>query len=318
MIKLARGPEFDRIRAIARQVGSDAALGDDCAILPAGEGRLALSTDVSVAGVHFLPGWLSWEEVGWKSSAAALADLAAMAARPLAVVAAVTIPPSLGDGPTAAIMKGVDAAARAAGCAVVGGDLSRGSELSIAVTVLGRVTEPVGRDGARPGDRLWVTGALGGAATAVAAWRAGEVPDPSARAAFAAPVPRIQAGEWLGNQGARAMLDLSDGLGADAAQLAAASGVQCTLEIERVPVHPGVLSRAVRLGLEPVVVAAQGGEDYELLVALGPDFGDEQARAFEQSCSLALTRVGTVRRGRGVVSRLRGERIVVPVFDHFA
>lgn len=316
---LGPGREFDRVRRIAATLGGRApGLGDDCALLPPGDGPLAASTDVSVEGVHFRLDWISLEEAGWRATAAALSDLAAVGAEASAVLVALTVPSDAGDDDVVAVMAGAGAAAADAGALVAGGDLSRGPGWSIAVTALGWAAEPIGRDGARPGDGLWVTGTLGAARAALEAWRRGAAPEDGARRAFARPVPRLCAGRWLARHGARAMIDLSDGLGADAGHLAAASGAAAWLELERVPVAPAVAGEASWLDTPAERFAAEGGEDYELLVALPAGFSDQDVRALESVCGLPLTRVGEMRDGGGVHARLGGRPVTLAGFDHFA
>jgi thiamine-monophosphate kinase len=317
-LALGPGAEFDRIRGIARALGGRArGLGDDCALLPDGSGVLALSTDVSVEGVHFRLDWIELAEIGWRAAAAGLSDLAAEGAQPLGVLSAITVPAGATEEDLVEVAGGIGAATAAVSSAVLGGDLSRGPVWSVTVTVIGRAERPVTRAGARPGDGVWVTGALGAARAAVESWRRGEVPPDDARRAFARPQPRISAGRWLAAHGARAMLDLSDGLAADAAHLAAASDVRLHLTLETVPVAPAAIAEARRLGLPVQQFAAQGGEDFELLVALPPEFGEAGVREFEAACGLALTRVGTVERGSGVRAELLGRRLELQGYDHF-
>lgn len=192
---LAGGPEFDRIRAIIEALGPRAiALGGDVALVPVGGELLALSTDVSVEGVHFRRDWLSLEEIGWRSAASALSDLAAAAADCVGLLVAFTANAREPEETFAAVMRGVDAAVASVGGLVLGGDLSRGDAMSLAVTVVGCSAPGISRRGARAGDRIWVTGDLGGARAALAAWNAGRVPDPAARERFARPVPQLSAG----------------------------------------------------------------------------------------------------------------------------
>src|SRR5439155_19502302 len=120
------------------------------------------------------------------------------------------------------LMSGVGAAARSVGAHVLGGDLARSSRYLVDVCVLGLTARPVRRSGARPGDSLWVTGRLGGAGLALRALRAGRSLVPALRSRFARPTPRIAAGRWLARHGARAMIDISDGLAGDAGHLPAA------------------------------------------------------------------------------------------------
>ena len=310
-IPLGAGPEFDRIRAIAGRLGSRAGvLGEDCALIEMGETYLALSTDLSVEGVHFRREWLSLEEIGWRATAAALSDLAAAGAAAVGVLAALTVPAAEPPATFAALMDGAGSAVSSVGGVVLGGDLSRGPLLSLTMTVVGRTVTPAHRKGARPGDGLWVTGALGGARAALLAWENGRQPAEAARVRFAHPEPRLEQGAWLVAQGARAMLDLSDGLAADARHLAAASGVSVRIDLELVPADPSVLAEARQSGENPGAFAARGGEDYELLVAMPP--------GFTGAAPFPLTRIGQVEAGSGARFLLQGAELPLGGYDHFA
>jgi thiamine-monophosphate kinase len=316
--RLGPGREFDRVRRIAAALGARAAgLGDDCAVLPSSDRALVVSTDVSVEAVHFRRDWLTLEEIGWRATAAALSDLAAEGAEPAGVLVALTVPAAAGDDDVAAVMTGAGGAAGAVGAAVVGGDLSAGPAWSVAVTVLGWAARPVTRSGARPGDGVWVTGMLGGPRAALEAWRRNEPPDPLARAAFAHPAPRIAAGRWLADHGARAMIDISDGLGADATHLAAGSDVAIRLDLEQVPVAMAAVPEARRLGVSPEQFAAESGEEYELLVALPDSFDADLVQDLHQAAGVMLTRVGTVTSGAGVSARLGSADVTLAGYDHF-
>lgn len=298
-LALGAGAEFDRIRKIIRQLGSQGgALGDDCGLISLGDGALALSTDVSVEGVHFRLDWIGFSDVGWRSTAAALSDLAAEGAQPLGVLSAITQPAGAPESALLEVMSGVGTAAEFVGAPVLGGDLSGGPGWSLAITVIGRTGRAVTRGGAEPGDGLWVTGALGGSRAALEAWRRGEKPEATARRRYAHPEPRILAGRWLAGHGAHAMIDLSDGLGGDARHLAAASSVGLDVTLSSVPVAAEVSAEAGRLGLSPQQFAAEGGEDFELLVALPHGF--DAAPEFKRECGIPLTRIGSVREGSDV------------------
>lgn len=308
---LGPGAEFDRIRHALARLGPNArGAGDDCAFVEVGAERLALSCDLTMEGTHFKAGWLAPEELGWRATAAALSDLAAVAAEPLGVLASVAIPAEWPEEHFADLMKGVGEAARSVGAVVWGGDLVRADRVAVDVMVAGRLSgEPVRRAGAQAGDELWVTGALGGPFHAVAAWNAGTEPEETARARFTHPVPRVREALWLKQRGARAMIDLSDGLLADAGHLAAASGVGVTLDPERVPMHPAV-------GV--VEEALVSGEEYELLLALAPGTGEPLVQAFRAMFDVPLTRVGVVEQGAGVQLRRRSGPVTLPAtFAHF-
>ena len=306
-LPLGPGPEFDRIRAIAGALGGTASgLGDDCALIPLESGFLALSVDTSVEGIHFRRDWLSLEEIGWRATAAALSDLAAEGAEANGVAVALTVPSVASEGDVTSVMRGAGAAARAVGAVIQGGDLTAGPAWSISVTVWGKVARPITRGGARPADGLWVTGALGGARLALSTWLDGGLPEGTARASFAHPEPRITAGRWLAAHGATAMIDLSDGLASDARHLAAASGIAVDLSLDALPLAPGVTDPAF---------AAEGGEDYELLVTLPGDFN--RADAFHRATTLPLTRIGAVREGSGVAFTRKGANLSLTGFQHF-
>jgi thiamine-monophosphate kinase len=314
--RLGPGAEFDRIRAIAEVLGKHAEeLGHDCGFVRIGDEYLALSTDVSVEQVHFRFEWIEPREVGWRAAAAALSDLAAVAAEPLGLLAAVTLPVTAPDAVLLELMAGIGAAADYAAAPVLGGDLSRGSGWSVAVTVLGRTSRPITRAGAEPGDRLWVTGTLGGARSALEAWRRGEQPPAESRRRFAHPEPRLEAARWLARAGAHAMIDLSDGIAGDAGHLAAASQVRVEIELARLPLSSPVAAEAARAGQHPGEFAAEGGEDYELLAAMPPEF--DGASGLERECGVALTRIGSVHQGAGAGFVRNGEPIALRGFNHF-
>ena len=316
ILALGSGPEFDRIRKVIQALGPQApGLGDDCGLIPTGDGDLALSTDVSVEGAHFRLDWISFADVGWRATAAALSDLAAEGADPLGVLCAVTMPQQGTESQLVEVMSGASAAAASVGAPVLGGDLSSGPVWSLAVSVIGRASPPVTRAGARPGDRLWITGTLGGSRAALESFRRGAEPGPGARRRFARPEPRIAAGRWLARNGAHALIDLSDGLAGDAEHVAAASNVALDIDLSALPLGEEVGAAAARLGVPPARFAAEGGEDFELLAAMAPDF--DAAAEFAHDCGIPLTAVGIVRPGSGVRFEENGRAITLRGFSHF-
>src|SRR4051812_47738854 len=305
-IDLGPGKEFDLVRTLLAEWGQSAQqIGDDAAVIevPAGE-KVVVTTDTSVEGVHFRRDWLNYFEVGYRATAAALSDLAAMAARPLGIVIALTLPEA--DRHEArALAIGIREGASAVLCPIVGGDLSSGKSLSLTITALGAVTNPLSRAGAEVGQRVYVTGRLGGPAAAVRAWRSGHEPTPANRARFANPVPRIEAAMGLARRGASSAIDISDGLVADVAHVAAASKVRIEIDLARLPLMDGVAP----------IEAANSGEEYEIVVT-APAIDVEE---FFAEFGLPLTEIGRVVAGpAGVQLRDDGKDVSAPPgYDHF-
>lgn len=302
---LAAGVEFDLIRVFVDAAGASASLrvppGDDAAALevPAGE-SLVLTVDAAVEGVHFRREWLSWESVGYRAAAAALSDVAAMAARPLGVLVSLLLPPELERDVVVSLGRGLGECLRAHETPLLGGNVSRSpGPVALDVTAAGSTSRPVPRSGARPGDELWVTGSLGGAACAL--WHLSRYlePAPACRRRFERPSPRLREAAWLAERAeVHACIDLSDGLGGDARHLAAASGVRLEVEVEALPLAEALRGYADRK--TALRLALSGGEDYELLLAAAPGSVGAVCRRFEEELGTSLTRVGGVHEGSGV------------------
>ena len=305
-IPLGDGAEFDAIRAMIAQWGDLArGIGDDAAMLDVPRGELLVaSTDASVENVHFRSAWMSAAEIGARAATAALSDLAAMAAAPLGLLLALGVPDEWREQITE-LARGVGDAARRAGCPIVGGNVSRARELSLTITVLGSTATPLRRSGAQAGDALFVTGRLGGPRAALEALLAGRVPTREQLDRFVSPVARLDEARWLADHGARAAIDVSDGLLADATHVARASGVTLSIDLAKVPCVEGV----------PPETAAGSGEEYELLVALR---GDPLAlsRQFTERFGLPLTVIGAVERAGDEPVIARGARGDVRGHDH--
>jgi thiamine-monophosphate kinase len=280
--------ELDLIRSFQRILGErggrvELGSGDDAAIVRS-EGRAIVSVDAVVEGVHFDLATHSYADVGHKALATALSDLAAMG---VAAGEAYVVLGAPGDDGLEALVEAMEALARRAGVAIVGGDVTRAPVLFVSVTVIGWAADGdpvIRRDGARPGDRVGVSGALGGAA---------DLTSERARR----PEPRLELGRALAQAGASAMIDVSDGVATDARHLAERSGVRIEIALERLPLAPGV---------DDPVVAATAGEDYELLftapAGLEPP-GD-------------VTWIGEVSEGSGLVLTHGGEPVELAGYEH--
>lgn len=298
---LGAGGEFDAIRRMLERWGPRARrIGDDAAVITTlGDRAFVVSTDTSVENVHFRREWLTPEEIGYRAATAALSDLAAMGAKPLGLLAAISLPMEWRSS-LDAIGDGIGDAAAFAEAPIIGGDMSSASELSITTTVLGTARDVLFRTASRPGDRVYVTGALGGSLAALRALQAGREPDPAHRARFAHPIPRILESIWLSEHGATAAVDISDGLAADLGHLAAASRVRITIDLDKVPRVEGV---------SPADAAASG-EEYELVVTSPFDIDQD---AFRDAFGLDLTAIGVVEPGApGVRFKLDGEHVEAP------
>jgi thiamine-monophosphate kinase len=276
--------------------------GDDAAVtIP--DGATVTSVDALVDGVHFRRETWPVRSIGWKALAAALSDLAAMGAEPGEAYVQLVLPADLPDADSLELGAGLAAAAREYGIVVLGGDVSRGAVLTLAVTAVGHAgaaEELVTRGGAVAGDVIALTGELGGAAAGLILL---DRPELSAAVSEAVaerlrrrqlePTPRLAAGRALASAGARAMIDLSDGLGADAGHIAAASGACLAVDLEQVPVQDGVVQVAQAAGADALDLATAAGEDYELLCAL-PAARVEKATGAVAATGTTLTVVGEV------------------------
>ncbi len=314
--------EFARIARIRRLLATPLAdaspievgIGDDCAVLAATATKTVWTIDSAVEGVHFRRDCMSLDAIGFRAFMAAASDLAAMGGRATAALSALTLPPNLGDDELDRLVAGLARAASECACPVVGGNLTRGSELSLTTTLLGAPhARPILRSGARSGDDLYVSGPLGGAALGLRALVAGRADGFAAPyvSAFLAPRARLDIAAAL-SRVATAALDLSDGLSQDAAHLCRASGVDAHIELDRIPRLEGFAEVCRTLSYDVVAALTAGGDDYELLFTAAPGH-DIDAWA---------TRIGRIVPGLGHVHIVDATGAPVALrtagFDHFA
>jgi thiamine-monophosphate kinase len=246
--------------------------GDDAAVVAAPDGRVVASTDVLVEGHHFRRDWSEAIDIGHRAAAANLADIAAMGARPTALLVALCTPPDLEVRWAEELADGLAAEAAIAGAAVVGGDISASPTLTIAVTALGDLhgAEPVRRSGARPGDVVAVAGRLGFAAAGFTVLSRGFRSPRRLVEAYRRPVVPYAAGPAAIRMGATAMLDVSDGLLADLGHIADASGVAIDLMRDAFEVPPPLPDVSAALGVDPYAWILGGGDDHALVATFPP------------------------------------------------
>ena len=331
-----RFTEDELVSAVRRVLGGEApgvvlGVGDDAALVEA-DGRLGiLTTDMLLEGVHFDRSTISARDLGAKAVTVNVSDVAAMGGSPRYALVAVAVPAEVGLAWVIELYGGIRDAGAEYAVSVVGGDTNRSDRVVVSVMVTGEVPRgrAVTRAGARPGDRVAVTGALGASAGGLRVARAA-AGDPSilsagwARdllSAHVRPVARVGEGQTLAQAGATAMIDLSDGLSTDLGRVCAASGVRAIVRLDAVPVAPGLDDLRSALGPDPLDLAVHGGEDYELLATLPPGAVDAVADLLSTRFGTALTVGGEVGVGAGVVAIDPGgaERPLEPKgWDHFA
>jgi thiamine-monophosphate kinase len=296
---------ISQLEALFRQASAQVELGigDDAAVLKSA-GRWVWTVDAAVEHVHFERAWLSLADLGFRSFQAAASDVSAMGGAPFAALSSVIFPSHFAAAELNQLARGQRAAARALGCAIVGGNLARGAELSITTTVVGSVPRrPLLRSGARVGDELWLSGDVGWAAAGLRLLQAGTRRGTSTAArralsAFRRPQARLAAGLELA-RGAHAAIDISDGLAGDARHLAQASGVELLIDVAALlaTLSPALHSLAARLGVSALELALYGGEDYAILAA-----GPKRARPTSARV------IGSVGKGQGVWLLHGGQR----------
>ena len=264
-------------------------IGDDAAWLSP---DLVVSVDAQVEGIHFLPRFAAYDVLAERAAVAALSDLAAMGARPLAMLSSLILPRTFDDASLDLIHEGFARAADLYGAPMVGGNLAAGTELSFSTTVLGRASAPLRRSGARVGDGIFVTGHVGARALGLRALLANHDDETLAPFvdAWLRPIPRIAEGLALLGV-ASACVDVSDGLLADLGHVLEASGVGAEIELATLPFAPDFERACAALGVDPLDPALDGGEAYELVFTAST------------APPIAAARIGTIREGTELVLR---------------
>ena len=268
-------------------------IGDDCAVLPLGGEALVFTSDLLTEGVHFLRHATSARELGGKSLAVNLSDVAAMGARPVATLLSIALPPDAAGAWAEEFMEGYRELSARFGTPLVGGDTTRSeSGVTINVTAIGRspLTHLKRRRDARPGDALFVAGELGASGAGLRDLLAGH-PDPPPARIHRNPQPQVDEGIWLGGRPeVHAMMDLSDGLASDLRHILDESDCGAEVELERIPVAAGSDLRT----------AACGGEDYKLLFTAAPAAARRLEEEFLARFGTPLHRIGRITERAGL------------------
>jgi thiamine-monophosphate kinase len=309
--------EFEVIRRISDKLPQAppevvVPMGDDCAVLRLGGREWVAASDMLFSGHHF-KGWATPEDVGYKAVAVNVSDVAAMGGLPRFVLAS-------GGAESAEnalrCFGGILEACEWFGVYPLGGDTTRADALAVDVAILGELAAPpVLRSGASPGDSLALTGELGASAAGLLALEGGvSAPERLVRRHLR-PEPRVEAGLFAARLGVGAMIDLSDGLASDVRHVCERSGVGCRVDLDLLPIADDTRRFVESLGHDPEMLAATGGEDYELLIcAPEPVLG-----ALARSVEVPITRIGEVTEGAEVVFRRGGEPFEdLSGWDHFS
>ena len=319
--KTGNASEFARIAWLTQLFGKQRmpssiklGIGDDAAVIRSGRKHWVWTVDACVEGVHFRHDWLSPHDLGWRSFHAAVSDLAAMGAQPVAALSSVALPKHSGLAMFRSIARGQAAAARSLSCPIIGGNLTSASECSVHTTVLGITNRPLKRSGARAGDQIWLIGIVGAAAAGLQVLRRVPVSKRTVEQRWCIriwrrPTALITDGYAL-RRVAHAAIDVSDGLVADLHHITEACGVRAVLDAAslRTALSPQLLRAAHQLKCDALDWALFGGEDYAL-IAIGPG---------RQKPANAAA-IGQVERGHGVWLR-HAERVrplLAKGFDHF-
>jgi thiamine-monophosphate kinase len=329
--------------------------GDDAAVLSLERGkRLLLTTDMLVEGTHFRLGWSYPEAVGYKAVTSNLSDVAAMGGKPLGIAISLGVPRSMPVDAVDRLYAGVRRALRKFGGDLLGGDTIRSNRITVSVTAVGFLTgtKPLLRSGARPGNSVCVTGALGAVEAgllllkrhfsgrersrraALAAWGGrgeeyfrGRLPSVLEKHGSICiqkhlmPDPRVREALVIAGSRPSSMIDLSDGLYSDLGQIAKASAVGVCVDQNSIPIHPAAKAVAENLGVSPRKLAGSSGEEYELLFTIPESRVEALSEKLVRTCGADVTLIGEVTRRKGALEFIRGttgrDRLVHRGFKHF-
>ncbi|MFW5431424.1 MAG: thiamine-phosphate kinase [Methylophilaceae bacterium] len=300
---------------------TDLGIGDDAALVQISPGhQLAISADMSVVGTHFFQEATPYN-IGWKSLAVNVSDMAAMGANPKWATLSIALP-EIGEAWLAEFSRGLFTCADAFNIDLIGGDTAHGP-LNIAIQIMGEI--PIGkalaRSGAKAGDDIWVSGNLGSAALGLAHLQQNQTLDDVATQnacleALHTPQPRINLGVAL-RELAHSCIDISDGLLADLGHILKASKVGATIQLEAAPCLPVLKKRLDESAIQQAILA--GGDDYELCFTAVPDMSDA-ILALSKTLNLDLTKIGQINTSNKLSVTLNKESVNLTQlgYDHFS
>ena len=246
--------------------------GDDAAVVRVPQGHVVMSTDMLVEGRHFRRDWSSAEDIGHRAAAESLSDINAMGGTAHAITVALGAPPDLPTQWALDFARGLADECALVGASVVGGDLTRSDAVVIAITAIGAVrTAPIVRGGAKPGDILALCGRQGWAAGGLAILSRGFRSPRALVEAYQRPCPPYEAGPQAAQVGATSLIDISDGLVAEATHLAEASGVAIDIHADAFDIAEPLQAVAAAMGTDPLALILGGGDDHALLATFPPD-----------------------------------------------
>ena len=284
-------------------------IGDDCAVVPIGDGQsLVVTTDLLIENVHFVPDKISAVDLGYKSLAVNLSDVAAMGAEPIGSFLSIGLPKGTGSDWRDAFLSGYKALSTEFRVPLLGGDTTAAEKLTVNVTALGKIPDACikRRSGAKPGDLICVTGNLGDSAAGLRFVLNGNTGTPDEKALIRAhcrPKPYVEAGKWLAQQEAvHAMMDVSDGIASDLVHVLEESGVSARVELSHLPMSGALKNACTRNGWNPEELAVSGGEDYVLLFAVDPQAFEALNNNYKVLFGADLTAIGQIIEGCPVVS----------------
>ena len=296
-MKVSEIGEFPLIERLASVVGAEApadlivGIGDDAAAWWAGDQVLLATTDTLVEGVHFLPEFSPWADVGWKALAVNVSDIAAMGGEPLFALVTLALPPESDVAVADDIYTGLAECAREYGLTIAGGDIVRAPQISVTIALIGRAQMREGepllmrRDRAKPGDVIAVTGTLGDAAAGLWRLRKGATEEDALVRAHLRPLPRLAEAQEAARVGIECAIDVSDGLLQDLGHICEMSGLSAEIREESLPLSDDLRAAYPE---DAVALACSGGEDYELII-----IGDkETVERVGEEISAELTVIG--------------------------